>query len=293
MIDNTPKISFIPKTSLVQEQPFIQRKRPRNIINAIGAFVFFVVIGAYFSIYLYEVSLIKDIEAKTSDISSAQEAFEKAPEIAKAKIFRARSDVALELLKQHIIVSPVFGFIEKMTLKNIEYSSFTFKREGKLLIVDLKGEAPSYQSIAYQADEFHKKNNVIDSFSFSKLTLTNFGSVQFLLRLSFKRSYMTSLNARGNLGEADFGSAPIIKQTIYQATSTATTSVMKKPAVSTTSSAVSATATTSVMNKSDVSTSSSDVLVPILSPKPSIVNNTEIVPETEEPKKTFWSWFKF
>ena len=197
-MDNNPKVSFIPKSSLVREESFMARKRPRSILGFLGNFSLILVLGSYATVYLYGISLSNDIKSRTDEIQSAQKAFEQAPEIAKAKIFRARADVALELLNGHIVVSPIFDFLSKNTLQDIEYSSFELTRDEKGLHAVLNGEAVDYKTLAYQADVLRQKNAEITDLSINHIVLTDYGSVKFDVTLYFSKdflSYSKTLNA--------------------------------------------------------------------------------------------------
>ena len=109
MDGTNPKLSFIPKGSLVREESFLERRRPQSVMGIVATLAFILSFGSYAGLYFYRVSLSKEVGSKTEEINRTQKIFSDAPQVDKAKLFRARADLARELLASHIIVSP--GYI--------------------------------------------------------------------------------------------------------------------------------------------------------------------------------------
>lgn len=190
MDSTTPKISFIPKGSLVREDPFLERQRPRSIAGFFAIFLFVSVVSAYAGLYYYNNSLNRQILDKTSLIKDAQEEFNKSPEVAEAKIFRARADIANELLKNHMTVSPIITFLEKNTMESIMYDKFSFKNDAGVGVLEVTGEAPTYGALSYQTDFLRKKGNELSKFSLSSFSLTPLGTVTFAFVMTFNPQHL-------------------------------------------------------------------------------------------------------
>lgn len=207
MDGSNSKISFIPKGPLTREESFLERKRPRSAIGFLAAFVFLASVGSYVGLYFYDASLVKKITDKNKDIQDVKNRFSKSPEVVQAKVFRARADLAKELLAQHIAVSTIFTFLSENTLESVVYEKFSFVRGADGLHLVLVGEAPTYASLAYQADRLREKTKELAGFSLENVALTPFGNVTFTLKMTFVPSYL-SYKSEADLGASSPPLAP-------------------------------------------------------------------------------------
>jgi len=190
MDSSTPKISFIPKGSLVREDPFLERRRPRSIIGFFSVLLFILSVTTYAGLYYYNNSLNRIILEKRLAIEKVQEKFNNTPEVSEAKIFRARADVANEILKKHAVVSAVVSFLEKNTTESIMYDKFSFKNDNGQGVLEVSGEAPTYGALSYQADFLRKKGEDLSKFSLNNFSLTPMGSVSFTFSMTFNPGYL-------------------------------------------------------------------------------------------------------
>lgn len=200
MDGSNPKVSFIPKGSLVREDSFLERRRPKSVIGFIAGIFFVVSTGSYAALYYLNDSLNQTIATKRGEIQKAKEEFNNASEVGEARIFRARADLARELLNKHRVTSPVFTFLFDNTTESIMYEKFSFivKPEGATLV--LSGEAPSYAALAYQSDVLKLKERELSKFSIRDISLTKFGTIMFTLELVFRPDYLLytkNLNTKG------------------------------------------------------------------------------------------------
>lgn len=208
MDSNLPKVSFIPKSPLAHKESFMERRRPRSITGFLAIFIFVVSVGAYVGLYFYDRSLVQKIETMTDKISTARRDLSRSPVIGEAKVFRVRAELAKELLDQHTVVSPVLDFLAQNTLQSIYYDDFSFKQESDGWTLTLSGEAPSYASLAYQADVLRqKKDNLVD-FSVQNVELTKFGSIKFSLAITFARKDVSYTKAFASTGATEVFTAP-------------------------------------------------------------------------------------
>lgn len=199
MDGTNPKISFIPKGSLVREESFLERRRPRSAIGFIAGIAFVSTIGAYGGLYYYNGILNQEIATKTIEIKSAQKEFSDASEVSEAKVFRARADLVRELLNAHTVASPVFAFLSKNTTESILYDRFSFKKGPDGSTLELSGEAPTYAALAYQADVFRSQTKELLGFSVRDVSLTKFGTVTFTLAMVFVPDYLLYTNSLSTL----------------------------------------------------------------------------------------------
>lgn len=190
----TSQVSFIPKSPLVREESALDRKRPISLVRVLAITLFVSSVGAYASIYAYDLTLTKKIATETEKIRQLQAQFSNAPQVEEARVFRARAELMQELLEEHIVVSPVFEFLSKNTLERVFFDRFSFKRndDGNLL-VELSGEAPGYATLAYQMDVLRGKTSELAQVVAKDVTLSPFGTVTFGLVLVFQPEYLSYL----------------------------------------------------------------------------------------------------
>lgn len=211
-MNDTSQISFIPKGSLAREETFLERPRPRSLLGLFATFVFLASVGSYVGLYFYNNILADRINGMALQVQNIQKDFEQ-PEIAQARVFRARAELAQSLFNEHIIATPVFDFLAANTVESIFYHDLKFARGEKgALSLDVSGEAPSYTSLAYQADVFRQKSEELLDFSVGNITLTRTGSVGFVLHMTFAPQYLSyigSFTKEGDGGEATFEGSPL------------------------------------------------------------------------------------
>ena len=303
MVSNPPKVSFIPKSPLAQEESFLMRRRPRSITAYLAIVMFTASVGSYGGFYFYEGTLSSDVAKTAESIASAQREFLQSPVINEAKVFKARADLARELINQHIVISPVFSFLSGSTLGSILYDSFAFKRDKGNWALSLTGESPSYASLAYQADVLRKKSKDGEfvNFSMSNIALTKSGTVTFALSVNFAPNQLlyTSKNVAPTesipVGEI---SAPIVVPDITTilpkkgpTLPSATSTTLKLPSQAPIG--VTATVTPALATSTSLITSDSGWTV---SPVAATSTPSKVVKPAAVPapaKSSFWSWFKF
>ncbi|MCK9345264.1 MAG: hypothetical protein M0P64_04090 [Candidatus Pacebacteria bacterium] len=191
-MDNAnPKVSFIPKGSLVREESFLERSRPRSVMGVIASTLFVLTFSAYAGFYYYNDKLNQVVAEKTTEIKKAQKEFSDAPEVGEAKVFRARVDLAREILNSHTVTSPVFSFLAKNTLSSVLFDHLTFKNDPALgSVLELSGEAPSYAALAFQMDTLRAQKDELRAVSVRDVRLTNFGTISFVLTMVFKKDFL-------------------------------------------------------------------------------------------------------
>ena len=306
MDNNTaPKISFIPKGSLIREETFLERPRPRSAIGIVAVFIFIISVGSFAGLYFYNSSLNDQVATKLDQIQNIQKVFGDSPQVDKAKNFRSRAEIIQGLLDGHTIVSPLLDFLSANTLTSIMYNKFSFTKENGIFTVELNGEAPTYAALAYQREILKGKATELLSSTISNVSLTSFGTVSFSLSLVFNPSYLSyvkNINATIT-GTSATTSQPLIPITSGTSQSTtvtiptaagmvpsfvASTSVGMTGAVSPTSSASSSVNGVGGYGSTTVGTSTDGSAVP------SAPVSSAVVP-VQKPSfwSSFWAWFKF
>lgn len=311
MNSNSPKISFIPKSSIAHGGDIFGGSRPKSFVSFLAIVMLLFVGGAYIALYYYNLSLANKVDQKVSEIEVVQEKFLQSAEIQKARQFNDRAILTKKLLDSHIVVTPIFEFLSENTVSSIKYTNFIFKQEKDFQTLELKGEAPSYSSLVNQIDILKNKKEEIASYSLSEVSLTNFGRVTFVIKIVFNPGYLSYSNMKRGASEVAVG-------VHFQSTSTSSQEITGSFPVSliasssTQKEATSLTELPSEKNTTATTSAVSDILPEVVSlGQESLGSATTTSISTDVPveggvysvgtqmdmsvqqKKSFWSWIKF
>ncbi len=169
-MDNNFQTSFIPKKALAEERIPVQRHT--SIFSFLATLLFFGALASAAGMYFYNASLDQSLAQKDASLKAAQNAFEKGF-IEELKLLDKRITSANELIKNHIVVTPVFEALQKDTLKSIQYTKFSYVNPttaGGQVEIHMNGRARDYTSIALQSDMLNGNKEIHDPI-FSNLTL--------------------------------------------------------------------------------------------------------------------------
>jgi hypothetical protein len=115
------------------------------------------------------------------------------------KRLNGRIDGVKTLLKQHVVVSPIFKALQDTTLQSVQYKDFSYQftsdptSKTDIVKVKLSGTAKGYSTIALQADAF-TKSSLIKNPVFTGLSIDDRKRVSFTLNfdvLASDLSYQT------------------------------------------------------------------------------------------------------
>jgi len=195
--------SFIPKKPIMTEEQSTPSKKPIGFLTLISIFIFLAVALASVGLYLYKGMLQKNITDMGTNLALAKERFEPA-KINQLQVLGKRLESSNTLLSKHIAISPIFDTLQKLTIKTIRYTkfSYTFGNEKDSRInVKMSGQAIGYRSIALQSDLLTKDKNIINP-AFSNLSLDDSGNVIFDLEFSVDPSFVDYKQMLLNQGES-------------------------------------------------------------------------------------------
>jgi len=85
------------------------------------------------------------------------------------------------LLNRHVVISPLFDFLETATLKSVRFNDFLYNTNSGGVELLIKGQARGYADVALQSDVFNK-SPYFENPVFSDLSLDERGNVTFTLR---------------------------------------------------------------------------------------------------------------
>jgi len=91
--------------------------------------------------------------------------------ISELELFSKRYSSANIVLKNHIVLSPLFSLIADLTIPSIQYTKFDHQSTDTGFVVKMSGIARDYKSVAIQADIFNSdKGRYFKNVIFSDLT---------------------------------------------------------------------------------------------------------------------------
>jgi hypothetical protein len=189
--------SFIPQKPVVKERTAPSRSVSIFLVGSL--FVLFAVLLITGGLYFYKQIVGRDIASMENSLNLAKNRFEPA-KIAELQVLDKRLRASSEILSKHLTTTPIFEALEKLTMKTVRYTKFSYEldTENNLSVkIKISGEALGYRSIALQSDLFTQNKNLIDPV-FSNLTLDNSGNVLFDLEflvdpsfVNYKQAFLT------------------------------------------------------------------------------------------------------
>ena len=184
-MDNKFQTSFIPKKSITEEQP---RKSGTSLFLVISIVIFLVTLGIAAYVFLENKLLIQQITTEQQTISSNKTGLvTDATTIQDLVELNNRINVANQLLSAHVAVTPIFDFLQQVTLKNVRFNDFSFSGATKdpsgnsAVAIQMTGQAKDFETVALQADAFGDPQwkNIIKEPKISNFNLNADGSVSF------------------------------------------------------------------------------------------------------------------
>lgn len=179
------KISFIPKKTI--GQPEKRRAGSLGGFVLVSFFIFFLS-GALWGVLLFYKSYLNGEVKKLSDSLQHQKSSFEMDTVNEVVDLSKKIKTINNLLGSHKAVSGVFDFLQDFTIKEVNYSDFSYTvgENGNLGLV-IAGVAGSYKNLAVQAGIF-EKNSLVKKSSFSGLSEDSKGGVKFSLKMDLDPS---------------------------------------------------------------------------------------------------------
>jgi len=166
-MDNSFQTSFIPKKPINSND---SNKTPKSLVLIVSIFLLIISILSSTGLFLYKNYLVKNKENSSLSLLKIRDSFEEET-IAELNLFNKKTEVAKQILNNHIVLSPLFNLIGEITIPQVQYLKFEQSMGSEGFIVNIKGSARDYRSIALQADMFNSpKGNYFKNVVFSNLT---------------------------------------------------------------------------------------------------------------------------
>jgi hypothetical protein len=183
--------SFIPKGPLATTGTVTKTSRVsgRSILGTLAILIFTLAILASLGVFGYEWYLKADIRKMGDSLVGARTSLE--PEvIEKISSLDERIVSTKRLLNSHIVLSPLFEFLENSTVRAVRFTSFDYNSIDGRLSLSIKGEARGYSALALQS-EILNASPYLKDIVFADLSLNNQGMVNFAFKASVDPSIIS------------------------------------------------------------------------------------------------------
>ncbi len=197
--------SFIPKKPLMEHSAASVRPvQKASLFLVIAIVVFVIMIGLAGAVYFYNSYLGQKIVTLQQEIAATQQKYLAAnSSFDKYARLDLRIQTANEILANHFAVSSVFSLLEKDTVKNVRFNSFTFSITGTSTpLISMAGQAKSFNSISVQSDVFRQDPSIKNPV-FSGVGLDDKGNVSFHVDAALSPSVLFYTNALNMLSAPD------------------------------------------------------------------------------------------
>jgi hypothetical protein len=183
--------TFIPKKPLTEVSaggaPVVSR--PVGLFSTIVTILFFLTVAIGGGMYFWKSYETKNVAVLGESVAKVEKAFE--PQlITQLQSLDKQLKNGSTLVKNHIVVSPIFDMLELGTIKQIRFTKLDISRdEVKGVLIKMSGESDGYESIAQQSNVLGANTYLKDAI-FSNFFLTSKGKVSFDLSFGVKPDFV-------------------------------------------------------------------------------------------------------
>lgn len=191
-MENSFQTSFIPKKPIVPTKT--KGKKTKSLFLLITTTLLIISGVAAGALYIYKSQLVESRTSKSNSLSTIRSNFEENT-IEELALYNKRMEAAKVVLKNHVVLSPLFSLLSEITIPEVQYNSFKHESEDDTLTVKLEGLALDYRSIALQANMFNDSRNAyFKNVLFSNLNKDTNNNVKFNLEFEVDPSLISYEN---------------------------------------------------------------------------------------------------
>lgn len=182
--------SFIPKGPVASSgNPAPDRSRGKNLLGLIASVIFVLAVVLSLGVFGYNSYLSYRISQTGGEIETARAQVD-SDAIHELIRLESRISSTETLLDSHIVLSPLFDFLEDSTLQSVRFLEFDYNNTNEGMQLVIAGEARGYSAVALQSEEF-TDSQYFKNLVFSDLRLNEAGNVAFSLRTDIDPSMLS------------------------------------------------------------------------------------------------------
>jgi hypothetical protein len=174
--------SFIPKGPIPMSGSFssVDHRGDRSLFGFLSIVIFVITVLLSGGVFAYKLYLNSQISQMGSDLTAADATLDPTS-INEMSNLSARIKSTEDLLAHHVVLSPLFSYLETSTIQSVELTDFSYSVDdtGALNLV-LDGQGSGYGAVALQANVFDQ-SPYLKNIVFSNLVLNDKGAVTFTL----------------------------------------------------------------------------------------------------------------
>ncbi len=180
-MENSFQTSFIPKKLVTSSG---SEKEPKSLFSIISIFLLIFSILLSGGLFLYKIYLTGQQETLSATLLKTRESFEK-DTIDELELFDKRTEATKIILSKHIVLTPMFALLGKITIPSVQYTKFEHQTNEKGFYVEIEGIARDYRSISLQADMFNsQEGRYFKNVLFSNLLKDKNNNISFNLKFN-------------------------------------------------------------------------------------------------------------
>lgn len=191
-MENSFQTSFIPKKPVLSSPN--GHKLPRSLFLVLSIFILIITILTSVGLFLYKNNLEKQRDSLSISLAEIRDSFEK-DTVDELLLFDRRIELSKKILDNHIIFSPFFNLLGELTIPSIQYTSFKNEDTKNNIVIEMKGIARDYRSIALQAEIFNSPQaSNLSNVLFYNLVKDKNNNVSFDLKFNIKPGFFSYKN---------------------------------------------------------------------------------------------------
>ena len=188
-MENSFQTSFIPKKPINTISPV--SRRSASLFSVFTVIILIIMVVSSIGLFIYKGYLNKQKEVLSATLLRVRDSFEKET-IDELELFDKKTNIAQDILNDHIVLSPLFELLGELTIPTIQYTKFEHQTSEKGFYVKMSGIAKDYRSIALQADVFNvARGRYLKDVVFSNLLKDKSNYVTFNIEFSVDPSLLS------------------------------------------------------------------------------------------------------
>ncbi len=205
-MDSKFRTSFIPKQEVSLSSGRGESNFRFSVFSIIAAVVFGISAVLAIWVFIYQKTLVGDINKMNAELVAARASFEPTF-IEQLVTIDSRIESAKTLLNTHSVITPIFAILENETLQGVRFTGFNYSIDSKgQPSIQLTAETAGFPSVALQSDVFNAESKIKNP-AFTGISADDKGLVRFNFQSGLDSSAFLYKNIFDTSNGGDAGDA--------------------------------------------------------------------------------------